>query len=177
MTRKRRLGVGLAVAALLAGTAVGAEEMKGKVKTVVQKNRTLSIAVEGKGIVVFKFDDKTRYENAAGPRDVHADDVLQIVYTEGGAENLATSISKVVAKLPDGVSAIGTDDLRDLIQSGAPYTLIDSRPKGKYAEGHIPTAVSIPFADLEKADAEGRVDKLLPEDKDRTLIFYCAGVT
>ena len=174
---RTRLCTGLALLALLAGSVAGAEEMKGKVKTIVYKNKTLSMAVEGKGIVVFKFDDKTRYENASGPRDVHPDDVLQIAFAEAGAENLATSISKVVAKLPEGVSAIGTDELRDLIRSGAPHTLVDSRPKGKYNEGHIPTAVSMPYADLEKADAEGRADKLLPEDKDRPLIFYCAGVT
>jgi len=166
------LGLGLALA-----LPAGAEELKGKVKTVVQKNKTLSMNVEGKGVVVVKFDDKTKFENASGPRDVHADDVLLVVYAETGAENLATSISKVVAKLPEGVAAIGTDELRDLIKSGSPFTLIDSRPKGKHAEGHIPTAVSLPFADMEKADAEGRLDRLLPEDKDRLLVFYCAGVT
>lgn len=48
--------------------------------------------------------------------------------------------------------------------------IIDSRPyKPKYVNGHIPTAVNIPFSQFDKM-----VDKL-PEDKTTLLIFYCGG--
>ena len=50
--------------------------------------------------------------------------------------------------------------------------LIDSRPyKAKYAAGHIPGAVSMPFSKFDK-----NLD-LLPEEKSTLLIFYCQGMT
>ena len=50
--------------------------------------------------------------------------------------------------------------------------LVDARPyKGKYAKGHIPGAVSMPFSGFDKS-----VDQL-PENKDDLLIYYCQGPT
>jgi hypothetical protein len=50
--------------------------------------------------------------------------------------------------------------------------IIDSRPyQPKYANGHIPTAISIPDSQFEKM-----TDKL-PKDKNTLLIFYCEGPT
>jgi len=49
--------------------------------------------------------------------------------------------------------------------------LIDSRPyQGKYIQGYIPTAISLPDSEFEKKAAE-----LLPKDKNVTLVFYCEG--
>lgn len=49
--------------------------------------------------------------------------------------------------------------------------LIDSRPyQGKYVQGYIPTAISLPDSEFEKKAAE-----LLPKDKNTTLVFYCEG--
>jgi rhodanese-related sulfurtransferase len=49
--------------------------------------------------------------------------------------------------------------------------MIDARPyKGKYAKGHIPGAVSIPFSQFDKKT------NLLPKDKNTLLIYYCEGV-
>jgi hypothetical protein len=50
--------------------------------------------------------------------------------------------------------------------------IIDSRPyQPKYANGHIPTAVSIPGSQFDKM-----TDKLAA-DKNALLIFYCGGPT
>ena len=50
--------------------------------------------------------------------------------------------------------------------------IIDSRPyKAKFAQGHIPTAISIPDSQFEKMTDQ------LPEDKTTLLIFYCEGPT
>ena len=50
--------------------------------------------------------------------------------------------------------------------------IVDSRPyKPKYVNGHIPTAVSMPFSRFDKM-----TDKL-PKDKNTLLIFYCGGPT
>lgn len=48
--------------------------------------------------------------------------------------------------------------------------LVDSRPANKFAEGYIPTAVSIPDSQFEK------MSSMLPADKKATLIFYCGGL-
>jgi rhodanese-related sulfurtransferase len=48
--------------------------------------------------------------------------------------------------------------------------IIDARPyKPKYVKGHIPGAVSLPFSAFDEKK------KLLPEDKDTLVIFYCGG--
>lgn len=48
--------------------------------------------------------------------------------------------------------------------------LVDARPyKGKYAKGHIPGAISIPFSEFDKNT------DLLPKDKNSLLIYYCEG--
>ena len=50
--------------------------------------------------------------------------------------------------------------------------IIDSRPyMPKYANGHIPTAISIPDSQFDK------MTNKLPEDKNTLLIFYCEGPT
>ena len=48
--------------------------------------------------------------------------------------------------------------------------LIDSRPKARrYDTGHVPGAINIPDTSFEK------MTHLLPQDKNRELIFYCQG--
>ena len=50
--------------------------------------------------------------------------------------------------------------------------IVDSRPyKPKFVNGHIPTAISMPFSKFDEM-----TDKL-PEDKNALLIFYCEGPT
>lgn len=154
--------------------------LKGKVKTVVNKNRTISLTVEGRGLVVVTYTDETKLVNAASFKDVHPDELLTVEYKTVGAENVATTLAKVVAALPSGSSAMKLDEVRDLVARGpeaGAYTLFDSRPASRYHEGHIPTAQSLPFAEMEKADKEGKLAELLPKEKDRVLIFYCGGVT
>ena len=49
--------------------------------------------------------------------------------------------------------------------------LVDSRPKRtKYDKGHVPTAISIPDSQFDKLQDQ------LPQDKARTLVFYCGGL-
>ena len=49
--------------------------------------------------------------------------------------------------------------------------VIDSRPKRKkYDKGHVATAVSIPDSQFNKLTDQ------LPQDKNKTLVFYCGGL-
>ena len=49
--------------------------------------------------------------------------------------------------------------------------MVDSRPKRKkYDKGHIPTAISIPDSQFDKLKDQ------LPDNKGKTLVFYCGGL-
>jgi len=67
-----------------------------------------------------------------------------------------------------GVPEISTKTLAKVINSKANYTLIDSRKKSEFNNGHISTARSIPYTDMTKNGYY-----LLPDHKDELLIFYC----
>jgi rhodanese-related sulfurtransferase len=50
------------------------------------------------------------------------------------------------------------------------YVLLDSRPPEMYNQGHIPTALAMPFFAFDKLQ-----ETLLPKDKDILQIYYCSG--
>lgn len=173
--QKFRLGrVGLAVVLSLGlASAALAGELTGSVKTVSTVARTIAVEVANKGLLVFKFDAETRFKNATSAKDIIPDEVITIDFSQVGPENRAKTISKVIAPLPAGVTRIAAAELLELIKRGDDsFVLIDSRPAGRYIQGHLPRALSIPFNELEK---EG--EKLLPSDKTKTLVFYCGGLS
>ena len=162
-----------AIALLTFGSTSGADEIKGKVKAVSNLARTLALEVDGKGLLVIKFDQDTQFKNAASAAEIIADEVVVVDYAVAGPENKARTITKVIAPLPAGVSRITAEELQKLLKGDArSLLLVDSRPPSKYHEGHLPRAVSIPLGELEK---EG--EKLLPADKGQTLVFYCGGLS
>ncbi len=67
---------------------------------------------------------------------------------------------------------ITTDELYSLIAAGpeaAGYALFDVRPASRYAEGHLPTSLSLPL------DQMTELRNSLPDDPNTLLIFYCGG--
>ncbi len=53
-----------------------------------------------------------------------------------------------------------------------PLTLVGSRPAGRYAQDHLPGAISIPDDVLKEKKAE-----VLTKEKDKLLVFSCGGIT
>lgn len=51
------------------------------------------------------------------------------------------------------------------------FVIVDSRPQTVFHEGHINGAINIPDSQFDQFAS------LLPEDKNKLLIFYCGGVT
>lgn len=120
------------------------------------------------------------------PKDKNA---LLIFYCEGYACKLSHNSAKKaqalgytnvkvyaggypVWKSEGRYTAIGTPVVEELMASGKPHLLIDSRPfKGKFQQGSIPTAVSLPDSEFEKSKG------LLPADKSIPLVFFCEGFT
>lgn len=157
-----------------------AGKLKGKIKSVVGKSKTISLTVEGQGLVIIKYTDATKLVNVASFKDLHPDELVNVEFQTAGAENVATSIAKVVAELPKGVSLMTLEEAHALAEQGTQagnYAMFDSRPASRYHEGHIPGALSLPFADMDKAAKDGTLTKLLPPKKDTLLVFYCGGVT
>ncbi|MDD2302517.1 MAG: rhodanese-like domain-containing protein [Eubacteriales bacterium] len=114
--------------------------------------------------------------------------VLLIYYCEGmdcrlshksakKPEALGYTNVKVFAEgYPKWISAKGhypsvsVEWVKKQIDARTDMVLVDSRPRRtKYDAGHIPTAVSIPDSEFDK-----HID-LLPQDKDKLLVFYCEG--
>ena len=151
-----------------------AEEVTGSVKSVTNTARSIAVEVAKKGVVVIKYDGATQFKNATSANDIIADEVVTIDFAQVGSANLAKSITKVIAPLPAGVTRIAAAELQQLVKKGGDsFLLIDSRPPGRYGQGHLPGAVSVPLNELEKEDGA----KLLPTDMAKTLIFYCGGLS
>lgn len=55
-------------------------------------------------------------------------------------------------------------DAGETVDAGA-YRIVDVRPEGKYAKGHIPTAMNLPNGNLDGGKT--------PPPKDRMIIVYC----
>lgn len=169
LARSRLVPV-IALAVLSAGSA-HAEELKGKVKSVVATSSVLSILVEGRGVVVVRWDKSTALVNAREAKEIKPD---ELVVVEPGADGApARTITRVVARIPDGIRSLKTDEVASMLAQGdRKGVLVDARPASRFAEGHIPRAISIPWSELEKQGAA-----LLPKDKGTPLVFYCGGVT
>jgi rhodanese-related sulfurtransferase len=73
-------------------------------------------------------------------------------------------------KVPGHYAEVPVEFVKEKIDSKAAMTLVDSRPKeGKFDQGHIPTAISIPDTHFDK------MTHLLPADKNQLVVFYCGG--
>jgi rhodanese-related sulfurtransferase/predicted transcriptional regulator len=66
----------------------------------------------------------------------------------------------------DALEAVSRDDLLARLQDGI-VTVLDVRPEDEFAVGHLPGALNIPLAELERRLGE------LPADKE--VIAYCRG--
>jgi len=75
-------------------------------------------------------------------------------------------ITRDYLKRRSQLEGISGDDLVARVRRGE-VTVLDVRPAGEYAHGHLPGAVSVPLAELEQRLAE------LPAD--REVVAYCRG--
>ncbi len=73
-------------------------------------------------------------------------------------------------KVPGNYASVSVDWIKQQLDKNTDIVLVDSRPKRpKYDKGHIPSAISIPDSQFAKMTAQ------LPQDKGKTLVFYCGG--
>jgi len=143
---------------------------KGIIGDVSKKAKTISINVgpEGKTeSMLVLFDDKT-----TGIEFAKKGDSVTIAYEMRDQVAHAVSIKPNLAKLPEGVTEIKTAELQGLVAKKTDMLLADCRPEARYAQSHLPGAVSISVEKLAKEQAAA-----LPKEKDKLLVFYCGGPT
>ena len=156
------------------------DAVRGNLGTVSQDFKTLQVKV-GKMIWIVNYDDKTTV--VKGDKTVGADEIAKlpakkeilVSFTGSEAKPLATEIAvKMPYKVPEHQKITNADVVK-LVAMGPDkgnYTLVDARPVAAYISGHIPTAISLPYENFEES-----CTTVLPQDKDRLLVFYCGGPT
>jgi len=105
----------------------------------------------------------------------------QVLALGWGSQELETE--KVAIKLTretvkGGYGIVRTDELKQWLEGGKQMLIVDTMPYAdSYVKEHIPGAVQFefPIEELPSLDDKTRADfvKLLGEDKDRLLVFYC----
>jgi cysteine synthase/rhodanese-related sulfurtransferase len=96
------------------------------------------------------------------------------LFPAAAASAPAPAMTEVAARLYDEMvkaakvsrDAVSVNEGRSMLGSGD-VVAIDVRPAERYAAGHVPSAVSIPLADL------GASISTLPADKDRPILCVC----
>lgn len=148
--------------------------VRGSLVSVSEKFGTVQLAV-GKLVWVVKYDQNTKLAGATALKDIPKDKEISVSFTGTEKEPYAVSVAvKPPAKLPPE-KLLSTKEVADLIALGPEkggYVLLDSRPLPRYIEGHLPTALPMPLSEFDKLK-----EKLLPADKAKLVVFYCAGVT
>ena len=160
------LAIGLQFLAL---SAFAQETVTGQVKAISRKAQTIQVKASS-GPTMVKFTDDT-----VGMEHVNVGEAAIFEYEMVGKNRVVTTVKPRLVKLPAGAVEIKTEEVAELVALGpaqGKYHLVDARPSRRYAEGHIPTAVSIPVPQLKKS-----ADSLLPANKDLLLVFYCGGPT
>lgn len=143
---------------------------KGPIVGRSNKAKTISITV-GQGdaakTMMVRFDDETE-----GLDFAKKGEAAIIKWEQRGEDKFATVVEPKLAKLPKGVTEIKTDELYKMLQDHVPMVLADARPVIRFNQGHLPGAVSIPVPLLKE-----QKEAVLPNDKDKLLVFYCGGYT
>jgi rhodanese-related sulfurtransferase len=76
---------------------------------------------------------------------------------------------RIVEDAKRRVREVSVDDVRDLLDRGEPFHLVDVREESEWAKGHIPNA-----AHLSKGIIERDIENAVP-DHDAHIVLYCGG--
>ena len=133
-----------------------------------RKAKTIQVKV-GKDSHMIKFDDETRMHLAG---DLSRKVPMTVKLRESEGQLLADDIRTMPPIEIPNEQLMDTAGLEQLVAQGprqGRYTLVDSRPGKRYLQGHIPTAISIPF------DKMHTMRDRLPANTENLVIFYCGG--
>jgi hypothetical protein len=149
--------------------------VRGTLVSVSEKFKTINVQVGQKLVWIINYGEDLKIAGADKLLSISRDKEIGIKFTGDEKKPYAVSLAvKPPAKVaPEQLVSI--DELAKFTaispeKSG--YLLVDSRPKPRFNESHIPHAVS-----LDNTKFDELKDKMLPKEKDKLIIFYCGGVT
>lgn len=161
---------------------VEASTYRGYFENVAMKTTSLQIRVDEKSEII-KFDKAAIKVSNPDVKDANVEKQLRGIKKNHEVKvvlemkNGVPYAKEIVAKPPikvDEAKLIKLEEVQKLVALGPEkgnFTLIDSRPLPRYQDGFIPGAINLPFPAFDK-----NLDKL-PADKNRLIVFYCAGIT
>jgi hypothetical protein len=146
--------------------------LAGKLVDVSVKAKALQLQID-KDMEVVLYDDATVLKNAPEFKEIPKQESVRIVYFKKDGKTFAKQVEvKKGLEVPKEQLA-SVEEVAALVAQGpekGKYVLLDSRPADMYNQGHIPTAVVMPFFAFDTL-----VEKVLPQDKEILQIYYCAG--
>lgn len=154
-----------AAVVLTTAAAAPAELVKGRVKAVAVPEQLFSLAVNQETVQVLAWDGATVWNGLTGFADLQLDEKLTVEFSQRGGTAFAAVVSRNKTAVPAGIKVVTLAGL-----SSPDLTLVDTRAVEFYDAGHLPGAISVPLARLEK-----RTFGLLPENKGSRLVFYDEG--
>jgi hypothetical protein len=146
--------------------------LAGKFVDVANKSKSLQLQI-GKDMEVIYFDDDTVLKNAPSYKEIPKNESVRVTYYNKDGKHVAKLVEVKKGLEVSKEQLASVEEVAGLVAKGpekGKYVLLDSRPGNMYNEGHIPTALSMPFFAFDKLQ-----EKLLPKDKDILQIYYCAG--
>jgi hypothetical protein len=149
--------------------------VRGTLVSVSEKFKTINVQVGQKLVWIINYDEDLKITGADKLLSISKDKEIGIRFTGDEKKPYAVSLTvKPPAKVaPDKL--VTAEEMSRLVGMGTEkggYLLVDSRPKPRFNESHIPHAVS-----LDNTKFDELKDKILPKEKDKLIIFYCGGVT
>jgi hypothetical protein len=145
--------------------------LAGKLYDVSNKAKTIQLQID-KDMEIVHFDDSTVLKNAPSIKDIPKQESVRITYVKKDGKNLAQLVEVKKGLEVPKEQLLDAKEVAKLVAMGperGKYILLDSRPGNLYNEGHIPTAVSMPFFAFDNL-----AEKLF-KDKETLQIYYCAG--
>ena len=147
--------------------------LRGKLKSISRKAKTMQIFM-GSATWQVTYDESTKLEGAKAFNKIGKNRAIAVAYQKEGNVLVATHVE---AKLPIDIPkkwVIDVKEMQKLVALGqerGKFSVYDARPGKLFLEGHIKGAISLYDAMFDKGVGK------LPKDKDRTVVFYCEGVT
>lgn len=158
-----------AVAALTFTATASAETVSGRVKAIAEESKLFSISTDPENGILIFWNDKTVWKGIGSYSGLKLDEILSVDIKPVGDSFVASAVSRLKTPVPAGMKLITLDRLTERLASNE-ITVVDARAAALYDAGHIPGAISIPLAKLEK-----RTIGLLPENRSAKIVFYDEG--
>lgn len=149
--------------------------VRGTLVSVSGKFKTINVQVGQKLVWIINYGDDLKIAGADKLLSISKDKEIGIRFTGDEKKPYAVNLTvKPPAKVaPEKL--VTSDEMSKLVSMGPEkggYLLVDSRPKPRFNENHMPHAIS-----LDNTKFDELKDKTLPKEKDKLIIFYCGGVT